>query len=293
MKGNKRFKIKIAKNSGFCFGVRRAIDLVEKATREKPRVYTLGPIIHNPQEVKRLEKQGIKILKDSKRIKEGSIILRTHGIPFELHRKLEANKTINIIDATCPFVKRAQNIVKQLSADVKSEDEKIILVGEKVHPEVVALVSYGNDKCVVIENSKEAGRFEWIGGLNIVSQTTQTPKNFDSTVKVLKKRHKVKVYNTICKATLERQKSAKKLAGTVDLMIVIGGKNSGNTTRLAQICGAKTKTYHVETTDDLKEQWFKKIENVGLTAGASTPVWIIKDIENRVKEIGLKHQVNA
>ncbi|GHT40817.1 4-hydroxy-3-methylbut-2-enyl diphosphate reductase [Endomicrobiia bacterium] len=293
MKGSKRFKIKIAKNSGFCFGVRRAIGLVEKATREKPRVYTLGPIIHNPQEVKRLEKRGIKILKDSKRIKEGSIILRTHGIPFELHRKLEANKTINIIDATCPFVKRAQNIVKQLSADVKSEDEKIILVGEKVHPEVVALVSYGNDKCVVIENSKEAGRFEWSGGLNIVSQTTQTPKNFDSTVKVLKKRHKVKVYNTICKATLERQKSAKKLAGTVDLMIVIGGKNSGNTTRLTQICGAKTKTYHVETTDDLKEQWFKKIENVGLTAGASTPVWIIKDIENRVKEIGLKHQVNA
>ncbi|GHT54874.1 4-hydroxy-3-methylbut-2-enyl diphosphate reductase [Endomicrobiia bacterium] len=293
MKENKRLKIKIAKNSGFCFGVRRAIDLVEKATREKPRVYTLGPIIHNPQEVERLEKQGIKILKDSKRIKEGSIILRTHGIPFELHRKLEANKTINIIDATCPFVKRAQNIVKQLSADVKSEDEKIILVGEKVHPEVVALVSYGNDKCVVIENSKEAGRFEWSGGLNIVSQTTQTPKNFDSTVKVLKKRHKVKVYNTICKATLERQKSAKKLAGTVDLMIVIGGKNSGNTTRLTQICGAKTKTYHVETTDDLKEQWFKKIENVGLTAGASTPVWIIKDIEKRVKEIGLKRQVNS
>ncbi|GHT52268.1 4-hydroxy-3-methylbut-2-enyl diphosphate reductase [Endomicrobiia bacterium] len=293
MKENKRLKIKIAKNSGFCFGVRRAIDLVEKATKEKPRVYTLGPIIHNPQEVERLEKQGIKILKDSKRIKEGSIILRTHGIPFELHRKLEANKTINIIDATCPFVKRAQNIVKQLSADVKSEDEKIILVGEKVHPEVVALVSYGNDKCVVIENSKEAGRFEWSGGLNIVSQTTQTPKNFDSTVKVLKKRHKVKVYNTICKATLERQKSAKKLAGTVDLMIVIGGKNSGNTTRLAQICGTKTKTYHVETTDDLKEQWFKKIENVGLTAGASTPVWIIKDIEKRVKEIGLKRQVNS
>ncbi|GHT65081.1 4-hydroxy-3-methylbut-2-enyl diphosphate reductase [Endomicrobiia bacterium] len=293
MKGNKRLKIKIAKNSGFCFGVKRAIDLVEKATREKPRVYTLGPIIHNPQEVERLEKQGIKILKDSKRIKEGSIVLRTHGIPFELHRKLEANKTINIIDATCPFVKRAQNIVKQLSADVKSEDEKIILVGEKVHPEVVALVSYGSDMCVVIENSKEAGRFEWSGGLNIVSQTTQTPKNFDSTVKVLKKRHKVRVYNTICKATLERQKSAKKLAGTVDLMIVIGGKNSGNTTRLAQICGAKTKTYHVETTDDLKEQWFKKIENVGLTAGASTPVWIIKDIENRVKEIGLKRQVNS
>jgi 4-hydroxy-3-methylbut-2-enyl diphosphate reductase len=288
VKENKRLKIKIAKNSGFCFGVRRAIDLAEKATREKPKVYTLGPIIHNPQEVERLEKQGIKILKDPKRIKEGFVILRTHGIPFELHRKLEANKTINIIDATCPFVKRAQNIVKQLSVNMKSEDEKVILVGEKVHPEVVALVSYGNGKCVVIENPEEADSFKGSGNLNIVSQTTQTPENFDNIIKVLKKRHKIKIYNTICKATLDRQKSAKKLAGTFDLMIVIGGKNSGNTTRLAQICGTKTRTYHIETVDDVKERWFRKIESVGLTAGASTPDWIIKNIERRIKEIGLK-----
>jgi 4-hydroxy-3-methylbut-2-enyl diphosphate reductase len=295
VKENKRLKIKIATNSGFCFGVKRAIDLVEKATRQNQRVYTLGPIIHNPQEVNRLEKQGIKILKDSKRIKEGFVALRTHGIPFDIHKKLAANKAITIIDATCPFVKKAQNIVKRLSANMKSRDEKIIIIGQKVHPEVVALSSYGNGKCVVIKNPKEAGSFKVsarIQSLNIVSQTTQVPKNFDSAVRVLKKKYPVKVHNTICKATLDRQKSAEKLAKNVDLMIVIGGKNSSNTTRLAQICQTKVKTYHIETFDDLKEKWFKKIESVGLTAGASTPAWVIKDVQKQIKEIDLKRQAN-
>jgi 4-hydroxy-3-methylbut-2-enyl diphosphate reductase len=281
-------KIKIAKNAGFCFGVRRAIDIAEKTAKRKFKVYTLGPIIHNPQEVGRLKKQGIETLKNPKKVKGGFIILRTHGIPFELHKKLEENKSINIIDATCPFVKRAQNIVKQLSTDIKSSDKTIILVGEKVHPEVVALVSYGNEKCVVIENIREAKKFKGCGDLNIVSQTTQTPKNFNNIVKVLKKRYKTKVYNTICKATLDRQKSAEKLATSVDLMIVVGGKNSGNTRRLAQICSAKIQTYHIETVNSLKEKWFKNIESVGLTAGASTPNWIVKEIEGIIKKIGEK-----
>jgi 4-hydroxy-3-methylbut-2-enyl diphosphate reductase len=279
-------KIKIARNAGFCFGVRRAIALAEKIAKKKFKVYTLGPIIHNPQEVERLEKQGIEILKTTKKIKSGFIILRTHGIPFELHKKLEENKLINIIDATCPFVKRAQNIVKQLSIDIESNGKVIILVGEKIHPEVVALVSYGNEKCVVIENIKEAKKFKGNGDLNIVSQTTQTPENFNNIAKVLKKRYRTKVYNTICKATLDRQKSAEKLAACVDLMIVVGGKNSGNTTRLAQICSTKVQTYHIETVNDLKIKWFKNVESVGLTAGASTPNWIIRDIEKKMKDIG-------
>jgi 4-hydroxy-3-methylbut-2-enyl diphosphate reductase len=291
VKKDKKLKIKIAKNSGFCFGVKRAIALVEKATRQKQRVYTLGPIIHNPQEVKRLEKQGIKIIKDSKRIKEGFVALRTHGIPFDTHKKLVVNKAIDIIDATCPFVKKAQNIVKRLSTNMKSEDEKIIIIGQKVHPEVIALTSYGNGKCVVIENPKEARSFKISQAgesLNVVSQTTQVPKNLGNAVKILKKRYHVRVHNTICKATLDRQKSAERLAKTVDLMIVIGGKNSSNTTRLAQICQTKVKTYHIETFDDLKEKWFEKIKSVGLTAGASTPLWVIKDIEKQIKKIDLK-----
>ncbi|MDR1195086.1 MAG: 4-hydroxy-3-methylbut-2-enyl diphosphate reductase [Endomicrobium sp.] len=273
--------IKIADKSGFCFGVKRAISLAEKTANLHKKVYTLGPVIHNPQEVERLNDKGIKTLKDPKSVKDGIIILRTHGIPLQLHNELEKKKSIEIIDATCPFVKRAQDIVKELSG----KDDAIIIVGEKVHPEVAALVSYGSGKCIVVENIKKAQKLKVKGSLSIVSQTTQTPENFDSIVKCLKKRYKIKVFNTICKATFDRQKSAEKLAKTVDMMIVIGGKNSGNTTRLAQICSTRTKTYHIETADDLKKAWFKSSNSIGLTAGASTPYWIIKQVRGRIEEI--------
>jgi 4-hydroxy-3-methylbut-2-enyl diphosphate reductase len=273
--------IKIADKSGFCFGVQRAISLAEKTANLHKKVYTLGPVIHNPQEVKRLSDKGIKTLKNPKSVKDGVIILRTHGIPLQLHNELEKKKSIEIIDATCPFVKRAQDIVKELSG----KDDTIIIVGEKVHPEVAALVSYGSGKCIVVENIKKAQKLKVKGSLSIVSQTTQTPENFDSIVKCLKKSYKVKVFNTICKATFDRQKSAEKLAKNVAMMIVIGGKNSGNTTRLAQICSEKTKTYHIETADDLKKSWFKNTKSIGLTAGASTPYWIIKQVRGRIEEI--------
>ncbi|MDR2617198.1 MAG: 4-hydroxy-3-methylbut-2-enyl diphosphate reductase [Endomicrobium sp.] len=279
-------KIKVAKNAGFCFGVRRAIEIAEKTLKNKSKVYTLGPIIHNPQEVKRLEKQGIKTLKSVSRIRDGYVILRTHGIPFDLHKKLNENKNINVIDSTCPFVKRAQDVVKELSNNETAGNLNIIIVGEKIHPEVVALVSYGNKKCVVIETPQEAKMFKGSKNLSIVSQTTQTSENFNNIVNILSKNYKIAVYNTICRATLDRQQSAEELACSVDLMIAIGGKNSGNTTRLAQICSCKTRTYHIETFKDLKKSWFKNISTVGLTAGASTPDWIIKGVEIKVKEIG-------
>ncbi|MDR2192091.1 MAG: 4-hydroxy-3-methylbut-2-enyl diphosphate reductase [Endomicrobium sp.] len=281
-------KIKVADKSGFCFGVKRAIGIAENAVNADKKTYTLGPIIHNPQEVDRLEKEGIKTLKDAKKVKNATIILRTHGIPLFLHKELLGKKDVEIIDATCPFVKRAQNIVTELA----SKGETIIIAGEKKHPEVVALVSYGGDKCFVIENFFEAEKFNGQSSyINIVSQTTQTPKNFSDIVKSLKKRYKVKVYNTICKATFDRQNAAQKLAAKVDLMIVIGGKNSGNTTRLAQICAQKTKTRHIETVSEIKPEWFKETlsqgslpqKKIGLTAGASTPGWIIKQVKEEIK----------
>ncbi|MDR2811650.1 MAG: 4-hydroxy-3-methylbut-2-enyl diphosphate reductase [Endomicrobium sp.] len=278
---DKNLEVKIAANAGFCFGVKRAIDLVEKTLNEKPDVYTLGPIIHNPQEVKRLKEKGVKILNDIERVKNGCIILRTHGISLELLNRLEKDKTLHIIDATCPFVKKAQDIIKNLSL----QETTIVIIGENSHPEVEALVSYGEGKCIVIESTREALKFKGIGELNIVSQTTQSPQNFNVIVEILKKRFKVNIYNTICEATLERQESAKKLAKEVDLMIVIGGKNSGNTTRLAEICNAQTKTYHIETIDELDDKWFNNIKTVGLTAGASTPDNIIKSVQGRLGEI--------
>jgi 4-hydroxy-3-methylbut-2-enyl diphosphate reductase len=285
-------EIKTAAKAGFCFGVRRAINLAEKTVTKKYKVYTLGPIIHNPQEVKRLEKKGVKILKSLKKIKNGCIILRTHGIPLNLHQQLKKNKDILVIDATCPFVKRTQDIIKQLSIDcVKNCNKKIVVIGEKIHPEVVALVSYGNGNCTVIENKKEAQNFKKMGDLSIVSQTTQNPKNFTDIVKILKKNYKVKIFNTICKAALDRQMSAEKLAKTVDLMIIIGGRNSGNTTRLAEICSNKVKTYHIETASDIKGGWFLDISSVGLTAGASTPDWIINEVEMKIIKLVDKNNI--
>ncbi|MDR2399161.1 MAG: 4-hydroxy-3-methylbut-2-enyl diphosphate reductase [Endomicrobium sp.] len=278
---NKNLGVKISDNAGFCFGVKRAIDLVEKTLNEQSKVYTLGPIIHNPQEVKRLEEKGVKILKDIDRVKSGCIVLRTHGVSLELRNRLEKDKAISVIDATCPFVKKAQDIVKNLS----SQETTIVIVGEKSHPEVEALVSYGEGKCVVVGNPKEAVEFNGVGDLSIVSQTTQTPQNFNAIVEILKDEFKVTIYNTICKATLERQEAAEKLAKKVDLMLVIGGKNSGNTTRLAEICKAQTETYHIETVDEIDNKWFKNFEIIGLTAGASTPDSIIKSVERRVREI--------
>jgi len=280
-------KIKIADKSGFCFGVKRAIELAQGTLNSNNKVYTLGPIIHNPQEVKRLEKEGIKTLKDPKKIRNGVIVLRTHGIPLELGKKLQKKKNIKIIDATCPFVKRAQDIIKDLSV----KNEAIVIVGEKMHPEVVGLVSYGAGKCVVVENLKEAKKIKLDKNatVNVVSQTTQTPENFNAIVRYFKKRFKVKVFNTICKATFDRQHSAEKLAKNSDLMIVVGGKNSGNTTRLSQICSGFTKTRHIETARDIKKEWFKNVKKIGVTAGASTPDWIIKKVkEEAEKQFGIR-----
>jgi 4-hydroxy-3-methylbut-2-enyl diphosphate reductase len=244
-------------------------------------VYTLGPIIHNPQEVKRLEGKGVKILNDIDSVKGGCVILRTHGVSLGFMNKLRTNKAITVIDATCPFVKKAQDIIRDLSC----EEKAIIIVGDNSHPEVEALVSYGAGKCVVIENSSEALKFTGNGQINIVSQTTQTPQNFNSVINILKNRFEVNVHNTICQATFERQKDAEKLAKKSDFMIVIGGKNSGNTTRLAQICRTQTVTYHIEDVDEIDDKWFCGVKNVGLTAGASTPESIIKSVKMRIEQI--------
>lgn len=276
-------KITIAKSAGFCFGVKRAIDLAQDIASKNSKVYTFGPLIHNPQEVKRLEKENIKVIEDYSKIEKGILVLRTHGIPLDIYDKLSVKENIKLVDATCPFVKRAQDIVKELGKD--KDSKQIIIVGEKQHPEVVALVSYGNGKCLVVEDKKDVKNVKKTDIIYIVSQTTQSPKKFEEIVSEISKISKVKVFNTICRATFDRQSAAEKLAKEVDVMIVIGGKNSGNTTRLYQICSNITKTYHIETVDEIEQSWFENVEKIGITAGASTPDWIIENIERRIKEV--------
>lgn len=271
-------KINVAKSAGFCFGVRRAITLAEQTAKKKKRIYTLGPLIHNPQEVKRLETSGIRPVRDPRRLKTATLILRTHGIPAPLKERLQ-RRTITVVDATCPFVKRAQDFVKQLS----SEGYQVIIVGEQTHPEVVALVSYGGPACRVVENKEMLKTIRLQDKVGIVSQTTQTPENFADVLRALKKlRPQVKVFNTICRATMDRQTDARSLAQKMEVMIVVGGKNSGNTRRLAEICSGYSPTYLIETADELKAAWFKTAQKVGITAGASTPDWIITKVKDTI-----------
>lgn len=274
-------KITIAKSAGFCFGVKRAIDLAQDIASKNKDVYTFGPLIHNPQEVARLEKENIKVIEDYSNIEKGILVLRTHGIPLNIYENLSQKENIKIVDATCPFVKKAQDIIKKLSTD----SEQIVIVGEKKHPEVVALVSYGKGKCLVVEDIKDVKNVKKTDIIYVVSQTTQSPKKFEEIVNEISKISQVKVFNTICRATFDRQSAAEKLAKEVDIMIVIGGKNSGNTTRLYQICSAITTTYHIENIDEIERDWFNDIKNIGITAGASTPDWIIEKIKRRIQEI--------
>ena len=274
-------KITIAKSAGFCFGVKRAIDLAQDIASKNSDVYTFGPLIHNPQEVARLEKENIKVVEDYSKIEKGVLVLRTHGIPLDIYENLSKKENIKIVDAACPFVKKAQDIIKELSKD----SEQIVIVGEKKHPEVVALVSYGKGKCLVVEDKDDVKNVKKTDIIYIVSQTTQSPKKFEEIVNEISKISQVKVFNTICRATFDRQSAAAKLAKEVNVMIVIGGKNSGNTTRLYQICSNITKTYHIEDVDEIEPAWFDKVESVGITAGASTPDWIIENIKGRIKEI--------
>lgn len=269
-------KITIAKSAGFCFGVRRAITLAEQTAGEKrQKIYTLGPLIHNPQEVKRLAQCGIREIKDPSRMPGATLILRTHGIPAALRGRLE-KRCLALVDATCPFVKRAQDIIK----DISRSEATVIIVGEKTHPEVVALVSYGQGKCRVVEKPSDLERLELAGPVSVVSQTTQTPANFNAVVRALKKRKiRVNAYNTICRATIDRQNAASRLARRVSVMIVVGGKNSGNTRRLAEICRAYAVTHLIETAGELKKAWFAGAATIGLTAGASTPDWIIQEVK--------------
>ncbi len=281
------FNIIIAEHSGFCFGVKRAINLVDEIASEYKgeKIYTLGPIIHNPQTVRELEEKGVNVIEDVDDVKEGIVVLRTHGVPKEELNKL-LSKKVKIIDATCPFVSKAQENVRELN----EREYPIIIIGEKEHPEVIALKSQIETDVYVIENENDFEILKEIEGdkIGIVSQTTQNNEKFKQMVFTIFDYFKeIQVYNTICNATFLRQKSAIELAKKVDLMIVIGGYNSANTKRLYSLCkNILDKTYHIETEKNIDTSWFESnVKNIGIAAGASTPDWIIENVINFIKKI--------
>jgi len=270
-----------ARRAGFCFGVKRAVDIAFKAARQCKNVFTLGPLIHNPQVIEKLSKAGVCPTEDINNKDIGTLIIRTHGITFELQRRL-SRKKYNIIDATCPFVKKAQQYAKLLF----DEGYQVIIIGDRKHPEVKGLISYSGNNAIVMNSNFQSAKFKKRVG--IVVQTTQPPSLLKKFIgEIADKIDELKVFNTICNSTALRLKETKEIAAKVDTMIVAGGKNSANTTQLASMCAATSiPTYHIETASELKEEWFKNISKVGLTAGASTPSWIIREIQKRIKDIG-------
>lgn len=271
----------IAKHAGFCFGVKRATLLAfEKASAsENGDTCTLGPIIHSPQFVSRLEEKGVRVISSLAEIDRGSVILRSHGVTAAELSEAHA-KGLEVIDATCPFVKKAQNYLKLLSA----EGYDLVVVGDREHPEVEGIVSYADRKVHVVASATEAEALPKFRRLGIVAQTTQS---FDTLAAVLniclQKVQEIRVFNTICDATSVRQDEAKIIASRVDCMIVIGGFNSANTRRLAEIClEIQPGTHHIENADQLLSDWFTEVKSVGITAGASTPKWLIDEVIERI-----------
>ncbi len=277
-------KVFLATAGGFCFGVKRAINMAyETAESVSKDVYTLGPLIHNPQVVKELEASGVKMIDRIEASKGHPLIIRSHGITLDEMTKVKDAK-VNCIDATCPFVKKAQDYVKKLSDDGYG----VLILGEKNHPEVKGLMSYARGDVIVISSPgdiDEAGIKKRIG---VVAQTTQTIENLQKIIKkLIPLVSELRVYNTICNTTNVRQKESVELARRVDCMIVVGGYNSANTNRLAKMCKKiLKKTYHIEIPDEIDPEWLKGAETVGVTAGASTPPYIIEKVVKRIENLG-------
>jgi 4-hydroxy-3-methylbut-2-enyl diphosphate reductase len=245
-------------------------------------VYTLGPIIHNPQVVKKLRQKGIAPIDsiDAKRnIK--ALIIRTHGIPLEISQKI-LSEGFEVIDTTCPFVKKAQYYAKLLN----EEGYQVVILGEKNHPEVQSLMSYAGGDVVVVNGEMPLPKLKRKVG--IVVQTTQPLESLKKVLsRTLELAKEIKVYNTICNSTALRLNETARIAGKVDVMVVVGGKNSANTTQLTRLCESlDVPTYHIETASEIKKVWIQNAKKIGITAGASTPAWIITDVEKRMRDIG-------
>ena len=276
-------KVVLAKTAGFCYGVERATRMAFKAVNgaRKP-IYSLGEVIHNPQVVARLGEAGVKVVSRAADIHEGTAIVSAHGRAAEDVDDLVA-RGVEIVDATCPHVRLPQKHIARLAR----EGCVIVLLGDPDHAEVKAVAGYARGaRVIIVTGPEDLSDLAGVERVGVLAQTTQSKARFDALVKALKVRvAEVKVHDTICRATKERQDEAQKLARRVDAMIVIGGRSSANTKRLAGICRADCpRTWHIETAAELKRLRLKKTDTVGVTAGASTPDWVIKEVVARLEE---------
>ena len=284
----------VARTAGFCFGVKRAVDKVyEQVEKNSGPIYTYGPIIHNEEVVRDLKNKGVQVLETERELEElteGTVIIRSHGVSRHIYQLLK-EKNITIVDATCPFVRKIHKIVEKQTA----EGRRVIIIGNASHPEVEGIKGWGNGDTLVIDSVKEAESLNIPEGekLCIVSQTTFNYNKFKELVeKFSEKRYDILVLNTICNATQERQVEAKAVASKVDAMIVIGGKNSSNTQKLYEICKKECEnTHYIQTLGDFNPECVSSVSSVGITAGASTPNYIIEEVHTVMAEMSFEQML--
>ena len=283
-------QVLLADEYGFCFGVERAVDMVEDALKDGNTVRSLGPLIHNEQEMQRLGQHGVTTISEPVQIGRGeTAVIRAHGVTPEVQRELE-QKASKVVDATCPFVTRVQ----KLAARAAAADRHVIVVGSPDHPEMIGVKGYAPDHAFVIRDESEVAALPKLRNPLVVSQTTIKAKTFFDTAEAISSKtdDKVEIVNTICSATRDRQDAARALAGMVDAFYIIGGRHSSNSVKLLAVCKEQCeKSFLIETEDEIDPADIAGAERVGVTAGASTPEWLIQKIVKHLEDLGRKNEL--
>ncbi len=284
-------KILVAEYSGFCFGVSKAIETtVNEISKSKDNLFSLGPLIHNEQETKRLESLGLKVLDEIENGKASRVIIRSHGVPLNVYDLAKKNN-VELIDSTCPYVRKIQEKAKEFY----EKGYQVVIIGNPKHPEVIGINGWCENSAIIISSEDDIEHMSNYDKICIVAQTTLTYESFEKLLKLISSKGKeVKTFNTICSATRERQMACEKVAKQSDAMIVIGGYHSSNTQKLVEISKRFcNNTYHIETADELPIQEINQFEIIGITAGASTPQWIIKEVINKMNDNNMSEMMEA
>ena len=276
-------QVEVARHAGVCYGVERALKLADEAAAQGRVVHTLGPLIHNPQAVAELKERGVEVAACLNDVDEGILVIRSHGVDPAIITAAQ-DRGLDVVDATCPFVSAAHTCARELAEAGYS----VVIVGEEDHPEVEGIMAHAGGTALIVEDVADLPERLPSRRIGVVVQTTQSLARLKEIVDALLPRvSELRVCNTICSATAKRQLSAEELAKTVDVMIVVGGHNSGNTTRLAEICAeVNPRTHHVETADEIESSWFAGAESVGITAGASTPDAQVAGVVAAIESLG-------
>jgi 4-hydroxy-3-methylbut-2-enyl diphosphate reductase len=276
-------RVIVAKHAGICYGVERALKLAGEAAAAGSEVRTLGPLIHNPQAVQALREQGVEVADTVEEVTGGTLVIRSHGVDPAAIRMAE-ERGLEVIDATCPFVSTAQ----RHAADLAKQGYTVVIVGEAEHPEVEGILAHAGGHALIAQRAEDIPPSALSSRVGVVVQTTQSPSRLEEVVAALLPQvTELRVFNTICSATAKRQKAADELARGVEVMVVVGGHNSGNTTRLAEICrSVNERVHHVETADELDPAWFEGASVVGVTGGASTPAEQIHSVIAAIEALG-------